>query len=197
MSNTKPSKDTIPYLVKFLTWLSTQDKEKIFKTPLGRYRLNSLFFEQKNLTTYEDEPIFTLKSRHYKNYWSFPLLYLEIADVTEYEFGQQCLYDYEHFRRLAGSAAEIRKCINKCRDELERKVRSEALIAIRSISKTGGDSSALAAAKFLAKREWVEDKKTREAIVREQKFVKQAEDDFHEDFKLLNNESSTSETAAN
>lgn len=184
------------YLSKFLEWLKTQDKEKLFKTPMGRLRLNSLFFETQRLTTYKEPAVFTLKTRHYRDYWSFPLLYLELADITEYDFGETCLYNYEHFTKIAGSSPQIRKMLNKVRDELERKVRCEALQTIRSISKTGNDGSALNAAKFLAKREWVEDKKQKAAILRDKKFALDMEQGFNEDYKLLENDS-TDEAATN
>lgn len=184
MEREMPVDQTRSYLAQYLEWKDKQDLEALFKDSMNRVRTNSMFLELYHLSNDGAKPIFTNKERHCNGCWSFPLLYSELGDVTEYQVGQTLLYNYDHFCKLAASQ-NFRKMINSLRDNLERKVRAEALQVIRTLSKEGKESTALAAARFLAKREWIEDKKQKDAILRDQMFAEKTEDEFEEDFKKL------------
>lgn len=77
---------------------------------------------------------------------SFASLYLELADPTEYRPAKELLGGWEHWRALC-SSEWFTRFIQPLRDELEVKLRSEAIVATYKIMKRQGQT-ALPAAKF-------------------------------------------------
>ena len=96
------------------------------KDSKGRYLTQSLFLE----LGYKDQAVFTLKDDHYtynnKFYPSLKKLYLEEGDVTEYQFANKYLLGWEHWKKITENLA-IFKHIRSWREELELRIRSEAL----------------------------------------------------------------------
>lgn len=126
------------------------DKEQLQDT-MGRPLTQSLFLE----LGYSEYSVYTLKEQDYaykgKNYPSLKRLYLEEEDVTEYEFAIKHLLGWQHWKRLCDNK-QIRKHIDEWREELELKIRSQAMRDMVSMcANEGGNYSA---AKFLADRGW-------------------------------------------
>ena len=113
-----------------------------FKDKQGRWRTQSLFIEYN-----KDDPLFTLKDRDVSpDVRSFARLYLELADPTEYTQAKTLVGGWEHWQALCGSQW-FSNFIAPLREELEVKLRSEAIVATYEIMQRR-DKSALPAAKF-------------------------------------------------
>lgn len=185
---------TKPYLEQFKLWMDTQNREKIFKSPTGGFRINTLFFET-NIDP-DIKPIFTTKSRHYKDCWSFPLLYREIGDLVEWKIGNIMLYDYKHFLKLSKSKM-FRDMFKLIRQDLEAKIRSEALQCMINITRDHSiqPSVKFGAARFLAKNEWkVEDKIKKPWVKAKGSTVDPEDIDMEDDLKLLGEQIETRST---
>jgi len=101
-----------------------------------------------------DVAIYTLKDYDYeyegKTYKSIKRLYLEMEDVTEYQFANEYFYSWNHWQRICNNKV-IRKHIDEWRDELELKLRSHA---IRNIIDMTSEERGFQAAKYVAEKGW-------------------------------------------
>lgn len=126
-----------------------EDKRSLMLDSMGKYRTQSLFLE----LGYGDEAVFTLKdidhSLNDKSYISLKRLYLECEDPTEYEFATQHLLGWKHWQRLCENKI-LRKHIDEWRDELEVKLRSQAILEAIKQARNG----TFQAAKWVADRGW-------------------------------------------
>lgn len=80
-------------------------------------------------------------------------IYLDMADVSEYEFATTYFYDWDHWQRCLESNARIAAEVEKWRYELELKLISQGMQGIITEARSGG-RSAMAAQKWLAERGW-------------------------------------------
>lgn len=107
---------------------------------------------------YGEFAVFTLKDDDYeyngKLYPSLKKLYLEMEDVVEYEFATTHLLGWSHWQRMCANK-QLLKHINEWREELELKLRSRAVKAMRDKVNT---EQGINAAKWLAEKGW--DKKS-------------------------------------
>lgn len=126
------------------------DKEKLLDT-MGRPLTQSLFLE----VGYSDYAVYTLKEVDYtykgKIYPSLKKLYLKEEDPTEYVFAEKHLLGWQHWKRLCENKV-IAKHIEEWREELELKIRSQAVRDMMNLCAT--ESGNYSAAKFLADRGW-------------------------------------------
>lgn len=145
----------------------------------GRPLTQSLFLEFGYRTEFA---IFTLndEDKLYKDktYWSLKRFYLEIGDPTEYEFANECLLGWTHWKRLLENKL-IRKELDIWRDELEIALRSEGIRNIMNLGASDGGN--FQAAKWLADKGW--DKRTpgrpsKEAREREREIDKRINDEL-------------------
>ena len=121
-----------------------------FKDIQGKWLTQALFLEFK----YNEDAIYTLDDTHKeykgKTYLSMKQLYIEMGDVTEYEFANEYFGGWTHWKKLRGNKA-IAAHIDQAKEELELK-----LIACgvkRIIDHSKGDKG-YQAAKWLADRGW-------------------------------------------
>lgn len=126
------------------------DKTK-FKGPTGDYITQGLFIDFK----YDDKyAVYCLADtdKVYKGttYPSLRRLYLEMADVTEYEFATTYLFGWEHWQRILGNAL-LKEHVDKWREELELKMQSVAIKAMLQKASQGDFN----AAKWLAAKGWL------------------------------------------
>lgn len=126
------------------------DKSKL-KDELGKPYTQSLFLEPK----YDvDIAVYTMKDSDHvykgKTYPSIKRLYLEMEDVTEYEFANQYFLGWNHWLRMLDNKL-IREQIDTWRDELEIKLRARA---IKAMIKQADDGN-YQASKWLADRQWI------------------------------------------
>ena len=118
---------------------------------MGRPLTQSLFLE----IGYSDFAIYTLKEFDHeyngKLYPSLKKLYLKEEDPTEYAFAEKYLLGWQHWKRLCDNKV-IAKHIEEWREELELKIRSQAIRDMQSLC--ASESGNFSAAKFLADRGW-------------------------------------------
>lgn len=117
---------------------------------MGRYRTQSLFRE----TAYsikDASPLWTLKEQDPQGILpSLRQIYMELADPTEYEFAQLCFGSWRHLEHLC-TIEWFKPYIQEYRDELEVKLRAQAVRQIQSQAK---DPKGTSAAKYLAEAGW-------------------------------------------
>ena len=115
----------------------------------GNPLTQSLFLE----LGYNQFAVYTLKENDYeyegKLLPSLKRLYLEMEDVTEYDFASQHLLGWKHWVRL-GENKNIRLHIDEWREELELKLRARAAKQMMELANAGSYQ----AAKWLADRGW-------------------------------------------
>lgn len=163
-------------------------KDKVFllsesKPFQDKYRKGILFYEQHALNNDIDiETIYSLDDK--EGYISLKDLYLEIADPTEYRFANTCFFNYEHFCKLM-EHAYFKKFINRCRDELELKLRSDAVNNIKEEALTGKGATMITAAKYVIERGWIGNKKDREVLKRRISQDKEINETISKDLELL------------
>ena len=121
-----------------------------YKDKQGKWLTQALFLE----FNYNENAVYTLDDSHKeykgKKYLSMKQLYIEMGDVTEYEFANKYFGGWTHWKKLRGNKA-IAKHIDQAKEELELK-----LIACgvkRIIDHSKGDKG-YQAAKWLADRGW-------------------------------------------
>lgn len=131
---------------------------------MAGYQTKGLFYE----TTLPDErPEFgtswTLKEKDLivgdKIYRSMKRTYLDMEDVTEYDFAMATLGSYKHWERLVESPI-IRKHIDQWRKELNLKLKARAMKAIINAA-TVDEKSSFQAMKYLADNEYLDKKAKR------------------------------------
>jgi len=151
----------------------------------GKPRTKSLFYE----LSYDDPSLslFTFKSddieAHGQHFLSLQKLYLSLApnDPTEYEFAQTVFGSWDIWQTLS-KAPVIKVHVSRWRNEVEVKVKSEAIRAIAEEMKTGGRSS-FSAAKLLLDKGWLD--KESATIAKTKLKAKETDDQNKEALALL------------
>lgn len=118
---------------------------------MGRRYLRGLFFE--TVTEDRSSVVYTLKREDHLGYPSLYRLYIETADPTEYKFACQFLDGWSHWVELSNSDW-FKPYIEEWRQELEVKLRSEALAQILSISLSPSHNAYFASNKYLLDGLW-------------------------------------------
>lgn len=125
------------------------NKQNLMLDSMGKFRTQSLFLE----LGYGADALFTLKDQDHEHdgttYLSMKRLYLEFEDPTEYEFANSVLLGWKHWQRMCENKV-IRKHIDEWREELEVKLRSQAIRDAIQEAKKGH----FQAAKWVADRGW-------------------------------------------
>lgn len=115
----------------------------------GRFRTVSLFLE----TSYDQSAVFSLKEHDYiyegKLYPSAKRIYLQMEDVTEYDFANHVFISWKHWLRITENK-QLLSHISEWRSELEYKLRSKAVQQMIDQA----DKGSFQAAKWIANREW-------------------------------------------
>ena len=158
------------------------DKSKMVDG-MGRPLTQSLFLE----LGYDDLAIYSLKENdceyNGKTYPAIKLKYLEMGDPTEYTFANEYFLGWKHWMRLCDNKA-IRKFIDEWREELEIKLRSQAVRHMIGSAKDGNYQ----AAKWLADRGWNTrgaGRPTKLEIEKEKKIALAVNDEFSADIIRL------------
>lgn len=153
---------------------------------MGRPLTQSLFLE----VGYSESAIYTLKDvdHEYEGriYPSLKRLYLEVADPTEYKFATTYLTGIKQWQRICENA-QLKPRIEEWRFELEVKLRSEGILAVRRHSQSK-HPSAWQASKWLADRGWDTrgaGRPSKEEIAHEKAVRAQIEDEFLQDHNRI------------
>lgn len=120
-------------------------------------------------------------------YPSLKLLYLKEEDPTEYIFASKYLLGWPHWKRLCENKW-IAKHIEQWREELEIKLRAQAVRALRDMCNS--ENGNFQAAKFLADRGW--DKRapgrpSKAELEKRAAIDKHTEDEFEADVLRMEN----------
>lgn len=164
--------------------LLNMDSKKLLDS-MGRPLTQSLFLE----IGYSDYAVYTLKEQDYeyrgKVYPSLKRLYLEEEDPTEYAFAEKHLLGWQHWKRLCENK-QIMKHIEEWREELELKIRSQAIRDMQNLC--ASESGNYSAAKFLADRGWEKRAAGRPSKAEKEKHLRIEEkikEEFSADIKRL------------
>jgi len=160
------------------------DRSK-FLDVMGRPLTQSLFLE----LGYSENAVYTLKEYDYpykgKHYPSLKRLFLLEEDPTEYAFAEKHLLGWQHWKRLCENKA-IAKHIEEWREELELKIRSQAVRDMMNMC--ASESGNYSAAKFLADRGWEKRAAGRPSKAEKDKHLRieeKIEEEFAADVKRL------------
>ncbi len=154
-------------------------KKELMLDSMGKYRTQSLFLE----LGYGDDAQFTLKDIDHehggKTYPSLKRLYLECEDPTEYEFANLHLLGWKHWQRMCENKV-IRKHIDEWREELEVKLRSQAILEAIKQARNG----TFQAAKWVADRGWntrAAGRPTKAEVEQEKKIMARIDSEYGDD----------------
>ena len=160
------------------------DDKEIFLDSEGRPLTQSLFLEIGYNLEYS---IYTLKRRDYefkgKKYISLYLKFIEMMDITEYEFASKYFLGWSHWKRIS-EHKYIKKHVVEWREELEMNLRCEGIKQIRKNASNGG----FQAAKWLTDKGWDvrgAGRPSKEAVEREKRIQARISDEFTADIIRL------------
>ena len=143
-------------------------------------RTSSLFWEVRRDRTDEAvfKPIFSLKPEDHVvdgiTFWSLKKVYFSYDHIPgfEYAFAMDVFGSWEHWIKLTKSS--FRQEFQEWRDELEIKIKSEAIKRMLTASKSN-DAKGVAAAKYIADKGYTELRKagrpSKEEVEREKKIA--------------------------
>ena len=131
-------------------------KDAKFRDEYGRLLYSKLFFERTVPAT-RGKVLYSLKDQDHEGYSSLYLKYLSIQDPTEYAFATECFESYEHWLILT-KQEWFRPFLERFRRDLETRIRSKALKAIITESRSGS-KNAFVANKYLLEKGWIEKEK--------------------------------------
>lgn len=126
-----------------------QEKPNKYRNSTNSRYLNALFFE---MVTDKTNVLYTLKDEDHLGYPSLYRLYMELDDLTEYEFATTYFDGWEHWTMLC-SCEWFKPYVERWRHELELKTKAAALRAIKHEAAKGG-KNAYSANKVLLEGKW-------------------------------------------
>lgn len=165
----------------------------IYRHPVTNIRLlRALFFEMSDTADGKEFVLYTLKDVDHKGYPSLYRLYMEMDDLTEYEFANKYLDGWGHWKALK-ECTWFKEYAERWYEELTLRTQAKALRALKEESETDGKNS-YNAQKYLLEKGWEpKDKSKTSSVGRPSKdaIKKQAEEMFdnrisvEEDLKRL------------
>lgn len=151
----------------------------------GRFLTKSLFVE----TIMPEQsgrgliPTYTLNG--HPGFIDIGELYLEMGDPTGYEFAKAAFESWEHFKHLS-KLSWFKRHLDMWHDELEVRMRSQAIVSLHNVATTQGNRG-ITAAKYIAERGW-EKKRGRPSkaeVEREKKQQARIDQEIDEDASRL------------
>lgn len=162
-----------------------------FKNSNGVFYTQGLFFET---APSKENVVYTLKDQDMKLedgsvLLSLKRLYLEFEDTTEYEFANQYLGGWPHWKKLVDLKWFVDH-VKEWRTELELKLKARSLRAIRAKAEDPDTKESFSANKYLIDKEWVADKRgagrpTKQSIKDEALKLTKDQEDISEDYKRI------------
>lgn len=172
-----------------------------FKDSMGRWRTQSLFYEYNGPGgwAYKDPsnyllPIYNMKDEdsvgtdpegNEIRLLSFKRLFIELGDPTWYTQATTLLGGMKHWQKCLNTRV-LSGLIEECQEELEWKMRSEALKKATQVANSDS-SQAFNAQKYLAEKGW-EPKKgrpTKAQIEKEARIKAKTDQEVHDDMKRV------------
>jgi hypothetical protein len=142
-----------------------KDFSSKFKNISNRFYTKAIFYEM-NITD-KDTILYTLKDEDHLGYPSLYRLYMEMDDITEYQFATTYFHSWAHWDELSQSGW-FQPYISKWREELLLRRKMRHIREIERIASEGGKDS-LAAQKYLLERAWEKNATPRKRVGRPDK----------------------------
>ena len=136
----------------------------MYKNSNGVYYTKAIFYEKSADKT---KVIYTLKDKDHKGYPSLYKSYMEMEDVTEFEFANKYLANYEHWELLC-SITWFAPLVARWRNELELKLKARALSRIIAESRSSS-RDAYMASKYILEKGWDKNNNTKNNVGRPSK----------------------------
>lgn len=159
--------------------IALQNKRAPFLDSEGRPKTQALFYEVR----YDSDALYSLKDYDLivgdKVYPSAKRLYMEVGDPTEYAFANKYFLGWKHWQRICDNK-QIAQYIAQWREDLEMKLRSEAVAQTMAMAKGGSYQ----AAKFMIDRGYAKraaGRPSKEEVERETKFQARIQDEYSAD----------------
>lgn len=163
----------------------------VFKDAMGRKYTKALFLEFCSSTSDKSLVLYTLADEDRGDALSLYRLYMELGDLTEYDFATKYFYNWDHWKQLC-AVSWFTPHVARWREELDLKTKAEALKRIKEEAKDPKAKNTFSANKILIDRSWENSKPksptrkagrpTREEVAgelkREVKEAKIIEDDY-------------------
>lgn len=130
-----------------------------FRDTNGRRLYKKLFFETTLGGEDKRKVLYTLKDQDHEGFPSLYRLYMAEADPTEYIFATKYFDSYDHWKNLSGRPW-FKEIVARWREELDVKIRAEALKRIIGESKSAS-KNAFTANKYLLEKGWIHEGKGR------------------------------------
>ena len=167
-------------------YMSFKPNKNKLKDSGGRPLTQGLFLE---VGYNYDTAVYSLKDEDHetdegKVYPSLKRLYLELEDPTEYAFATQYLAGWGQWKRILNNK-NLRKHVDEWREELELKLRSQA---VQDIIQMSADEKGFQAARWLADRGWEKKgagRPKKDTSEHDSKMQKRLEDEFSADIVRL------------
>lgn len=163
------------------------DRTNFVNTTGGRYT-KAMFYEM----TLADKGtvLYTLKDREHKGFPSLYMLYMDMGDLTEYEFAMEYLDGWEHWKLLC-ECSWFKPFISRWREELHLRGAAIALRQVKRIA-AANENGSMAANKYLLEKGWQKNispvgRPTKEAIKRKAKEMVLTDKEIDEDHKRIFN----------
>lgn len=149
----------------------------------GKPLTQSLFLE----TTYSDMAIYSLKDDDYlykgKLYPSVKRLFLEMEDITEYEFANRYFLGWDHWNRIVANKL-FSGHVESWRQELALKLKSRGIFLMQQKASLGS----MQAIKWLAEKGWEVNpvgRPSKHEIERAKKDIVDRQTEYENDFNRL------------
>jgi len=164
-----------------------------YRDNMNRWRTRSLFWETSLDNQRGDYTLYTLKDydieRDGRTYKSLYLLYISYDHVpfNEYEFANNHLGGWNHWETLSTKAhVDIRNAIASWRNEIEIKLKAEAIRAMIKSAREDGVKG-FSAAKYLADKSYAptRGRPSKEEIARERKIASGISQELEEDMERI------------
>lgn len=126
-------------------------EQPVFRNATNVRFLKAIFLEHSY--TDRSNVIYTLKDQDHDGYPSLYRLYMELEDVTEYDFANAYLENYDHWEMLC-KCGWFQPFLARWRKELDLKLKTEAVRVIRQELKDPASKNKFQAAKMIIDRVW-------------------------------------------
>lgn len=113
--------------------------DKKFVSENNNFLTKALFYET-SFPHKRDKCLYTLKDIDYEGYLSLFKLYMEMRDITEYQFANKYFLSFSHWEHLC-SLHWFKPYIERWRKELDLLIQAEALQRILIDAKSGSKTS--------------------------------------------------------
>lgn len=128
--------------------MATNYKGNKFKNAVGAHYLQALFFETSIDFKNRESVLYTLKQEDHEGYPSLHRLYIEMKDVSEYEFAKTYFDNWSHWKKLL-ECSWFKPYLEEMREELDVSLKAEAINKIRLTASNPNDKNYYNANRFI------------------------------------------------